>query len=78
MILTTKDGQKKPVEIIASFKIDEFDSEYVIYKVDNEFYGAKYINKDNCSELNTNLNDKEKEIINNFYLKCKKEGVIDA
>lgn len=78
MVLTTKDGQKKPVEIIVSFKVDEFDSEYVIYKVDNEFYGAKYINKDNCAELITNLNNKEKKIINDFYLKFKKEGVIDA
>lgn len=74
MILTTENGEKKEAEIIVSFKIQEYDGDYIIYKVDNEYYGAKYINKDDKTELITDLSEKEKEIINKYYLEFQKES----
>lgn len=77
MFLKTNSGEKKQVDIIATFKIERYDGDYVIYKLDNEYYGAKYKNKDNSSELITDLSDEEKKIINEFYIKFQKEGVIN-
>lgn len=77
MFLKTNNGEKKQVDIIATFKIERYDGDYVIYKLDNEYYGAKYKNKDNSSELITDLSDEEKKIINEFYIKFQKAGVIN-
>lgn len=39
--INTKDGIKKNAELVNKFDIEGL-GEYVIYKLDNKFYGTKY------------------------------------
>ncbi len=74
--LITKDNKEMEVEIVMSFKIDEFNSDYVIYKDSDGYYAAKYIVKDNTTILDTDLTEKEKNSINLIFEELKKEGVL--
>lgn len=76
VILRTSNGEKQ-ADIIVSFNIEGYDGEYVIYKVDNEYFGAKYKNQNDSSELISDLSEHEKQIINEFYLEYQKEGDIN-
>lgn len=69
MLLTTDNGEKKVAEVIASFRIGKFDGNYVIYKVDDEYYGAKYEENKDETNLITDLSKQEKELITEFYSK---------
>ena len=40
--LNMKDGSKREVELVARFRLDGFDSEYILYKLDDVCYGAKF------------------------------------
>lgn len=74
MNLITRDGEEKQAEIIVSFKIEGYNGDYVIYKIGNDYFGAKYKNMNNSSELITDLSIQEKILINNFYSVFQKEG----
>ena len=64
--INTKDGQKKVAEIITKFEISGF-GEYIIYKLDNIVYGAKYKFDGENTILNTDLTDIEKNTLNEVF-----------
>lgn len=66
--ICTKDGQEKKAELLAKFEINGL-GEYVIYRLDGLAYGAKYKFDGKNTILDTNLSNKEKEILNEMFLK---------
>lgn len=79
MTLIKTDGSEVEVEIITTFQIKEFDNnDYVIYKDENKFYAAKYIDDGENVSLITNLSDKEKIALSDVFKKLKQGGVINA
>ena len=65
--INTSDGIKKNAELASRFEIPGL-GEYVIYKLDGKFYGARYIVDGNNTKLITDLTDKEKEILNDTFI----------
>lgn len=76
MKVITKGNQELEANIIFTFDIEKNNSQYIVYEIDNKYYGAKYINKDDNAELITDLTDEEKKVINELFLKHK-EGVME-
>ena len=74
--LKTKDNKEIKVEIVMSFKIDEFNTDYVIYKDNDSYYAAKYIVENDKTILDTDLTEKEKNSLNLIFDELKKEGVL--
>lgn len=77
MILNMSDQKKVETEIIMSFNIENFSGKYVIYKINDEYYGAKYRNNQDITELITDLNLQEKEAIEKIFNECKDKGIIN-
>lgn len=78
MILNKKDGTTEEVEIMMSFKLEEFNnSDYVFYK-NNEgaYFAAKYIEKDGNTELITDLSENERNVLSRIFDKFKKGGIL--
>ncbi len=71
MKLSTKDGEKM-AEIIYTVNIENM-GDYVIYKVDDEFYGAKYKYNGEDTDLITDLSDEEKEALNKAFEKMEEK-----
>lgn len=61
--INTIDGIKKNAELVTKFEIQGL-GEYVIYKLDGLFYGAKYKFDGKNTRLITDLTDSEKNILN--------------
>lgn len=61
--INTTDGTKKDAELVTKFEIQGL-GEYVIYKLDGKFYGAKYEFDGTNTKLITDLTDSEKKILN--------------
>ena len=79
MTLIKSDGSEVEVEVILTFQIKEFDNkDYVIYKDDEKFYAASYIDDEENVSLNTNLSDEEKVALSDVFKKLKQGGVINA
>lgn len=77
MIVTNKDGTTEEIEIVATFKILELgDSDYVIYKNDSKYFGAKYVENDNVVELNTILSQDEQKALNEVFKKLYEGEII--
>jgi len=77
MILNKKDGTTEEIEIMMSFKLEEFNnSDYVIYKSNDEYYAAKYKEIGGNTELITDLSDKEKNSLSKIFDKFKKGGIL--
>lgn len=77
MTLTKTDGTTEEVEIVITFKLEELnDKDYVIYKSNGEYYGASFIEKDNITELDTNLTFEEQEKMTQVFEKLHKGGII--
>lgn len=65
IMVDTSDGKKAEAELVCKYSIQNLGN-YVIYKIDGEYYGAKYEqNEDNIS-LITDLNDKEIKILDSI------------
>lgn len=65
------------VEVIMTFKLDKFNNnDYMIYKVNNEYFAAKYIEKDDKIYLETYLSDDEKKVLSDIYDKLSNGGII--
>ena len=64
--INTKDGIKKNAELVSKFDIQGL-GEYVIYKLDNNFYGAKYKFDGENTTLITDLTDIEKKALNDVF-----------
>ena len=79
MTLIKSDGSEVEVEVILTFQIKEFDNkDYVIYKDENKFYAAKYVDDGENVTLITSLSDKEKVALSDVFKKLKQGGVINA
>ncbi|MBR4262023.1 MAG: hypothetical protein IKQ35_01490 [Bacilli bacterium] len=67
-ITVVKDnGTKEEMEIVSIFKMEAFNKNYIIYKsiVDNKYFAASF-NADN-DNIDTNLSDKEKEALEDYF-----------
>ena len=64
--INTESGEKKEAEIISRFTMEGY-GDYVIYKLNNEFFGAKYKIDGNNTSLITDLSDLEKEALNEVF-----------
>ena len=70
--ITTKDGIQKNAELVSKFDIQGL-GEYVIYKLDNIFYGAKYKFDGERTILVTDLTDGEKKALNDVFIQLEVE-----
>lgn len=61
--INTNNGEVLQAELVAKFNIDNL-GDYVLYKVNNTIYGAKYEIVNNNTQLITDLSDYEKQAIN--------------
>ena len=77
MILNKMDGTTEVVEIVMTFKLEKFNNDdYVIYKNNDRFYAAKYIEKYGNTHLKTNLEDDEKKLLFEMFDKLRNGGII--
>lgn len=78
MVLNKSDGTVEEVEIVMTFKLENFnnDDDYVIYKNKDRFYAAKYFERDGNTDLNTDLSDEEKTALSSFFDKLRKGGIL--
>ena len=77
MILNKIDGTTEEVEIVRSFKLENLNQDdYVIYKNNNKYYGAKYIENNGNTDLITDLSDMEKNALSEIFDKLSKGGII--
>lgn len=67
-----KNGVKTPMEIVLVFKLDGYDSNYIIYREldKSKNYLAKYTG-DKIIDLDTNISKKEFELCNKVFEKIK-------
>lgn len=65
--INTKNGIQKQAELISKFEILGL-GEYVIYKLEEKLYGAKYEFDGQNTKLITNLTDEEKDTLNEILL----------
>ena len=72
--LNMKDGSKREVELVARFRLDGFDSEYILYKLDDVCYGAKFKEEGGMTKLSCDLSDIEKKALSRFYEALNKGG----
>lgn len=63
-----KSGTKKTMEIVTTFQIEEFNSNYIIYREldKSRTYIAKY-KGDKLIDLDTNLSEQELRICNELF-----------
>jgi hypothetical protein len=77
MTLMKNDGVTEDVEIVMTFKLDNFnDKDYVIYKSNDEYFGASFVEKDDVTELDTDLSLEEQEKLSELFEKLYEGGVI--
>lgn len=58
-----KDGNSKKAEVIFRFRDEENNVFYIVYQHNNEYFAAKYDDIIGTSKLDTNLNNKELEML---------------
>ena len=79
MTLVNADGTKEEIEIVVTFKIKEFnDNDYVIYKNNDDFFGARYIEENDNVDLITDLSKEEQKAMSEIFEKLRKGEVINA
>ena len=71
IVINTKDGIKKQAELITKFKIEGF-GDYIIYKLEDEYYAAKYEFDGQKTNLNNNLSDYEQKVLNEIFNRLNK------
>lgn len=77
MTLNKNDGTTETVEIVMTFKLDKFNNDdYVIYKSNDKYFGARYLEKDENTDLITDLSDDEKKALSDIFDKFRKGGMI--
>lgn len=67
--ITKRDGSIEDMEVVATFKLESTSKNYIIYKslFENKYYAASYNNSLDYSNLDTNLTDKEKILLNEIF-----------
>lgn len=79
MTLRNEDGTSTEVEIVVTFKIEELgDNDYVIYKENEKFFGAKYVENDGIVDLIVDLSDDEKNKLSEVFKKLCSGGIIQC
>lgn len=79
MILNKQDGTKEEIEIVTTFKLEKFNNyDYVIYRINNEFFAAKCIEKEGNTDLQTDLSDEEKKSVTEIFKKLCEGGIIQC
>ena len=68
ILANDKNGTKKTIELVSKFDIEGL-GKYVIYKLDGSFYGARYRFDGQKTNLEINLSDTEKEVLNTIFKK---------
>lgn len=58
-----KNGNSKKAEVVLRFRDQENNIFYIVYKCNNEYFAAKYDDVVGTSKLDTNLNNKELEML---------------
>jgi hypothetical protein len=58
-----KNGKTKTAEVELRFHDEKKNLFYIVYKVENEYFAAKYDDIVGTSKLDTNLDDKELEML---------------
>jgi len=77
MTLNKSDGTTLEVEIVMTFKLEDFnDDDYVIYKSNNEYYAAKYFEVDGNTNLITDLSEEEKKSLSKIFERLHKGGIL--
>lgn len=75
--LNKTDGTTEIVEIVLSFKLEGLNNDdYVIYKNNEKYFAAKYLDDDRETNLITDLSDDEKKAIEMVFNKFHEEGII--
>ena len=74
MTLNKSDGTTQEVELIAKFKLDKFDHDYIFYKLNNEHYAAKFIENENDTTLITTFSKEETLALTKIYETLVKGG----
>lgn len=68
-----KNGNSKKAEVILRFRDEENNNYYIVYKYNDEFFAAKYDDVVGTSKLDTNLNSKELEVLEELLNKITEE-----
>lgn len=68
IVINTKDGIKKQAQLISKFTIEGF-GDYVIYKLEDEYYAAKYEFDGQNTKLDNNLSEYEQQVLNEIFSK---------
>ena len=74
MTLNKSDGTTQEVELVARFKLDKFDHDYIFYKLNNDHYAAKFIEDDNNTTLITTFSKEETLALTKIYESLVKGG----
>lgn len=61
--ISDKNGKLKKAEVILRTHNQENNNFYIVYNYDDEYFAAKYEDVIGTSKLDTNLNDKELELL---------------
>lgn len=69
--INTDEGIKK-AELVSKFELNGL-GQYIIYKLDNKLYGARYEIKNGETILITDLTTREKEMLNEMFLQLEVE-----
>jgi hypothetical protein len=77
MILNKADGATEEVEIVMTFKLEKFNNDdYVIYKNNDKYYAAKYVENGENTDLTTDLSDDEKQSLSEMFDKLRNGGIL--
>ncbi len=71
-ITINTDQGKKEAELVTTFKIEGY-GDYVIYKLEDQFFGAKYELDGENTKLITDLSDIEKNAMNEVFSRLEVE-----
>ena len=66
IITINTDNGEVEASLISKFNIKGM-GDYILYKIDDQIYGAKYEIEGDITKLITDLNDLEKDAINEVY-----------
>ncbi len=71
IVITKEDGSSEPMEIVATFRLEETSKDCIIYRSLNSkeehYYAASYDKNTNYSNLDTNFSEHEKEQLNKIF-----------
>ena len=74
MTLNKSDGTTEEVELIARFKLDKFEHDYIFYRLNDEHYAAKFIENENDTMLITSFTKEETKALTKIYESLVKGG----